>query len=161
MLYLGNLEAKRDWGFTPEFVECQWLILQQDKPGDYVIGTGESHTVREFVEHSFHYAGIELEWRGEGISEEGLIKSIYAASVSGLKVGDSVVKIDPKYFRPAEVDFLLADASRAQKELGWVPRVTFNELVKIMVDADMEALGSNPPGEGKLILSNNNIDWTS
>ncbi len=164
-IYLGNIEAKRDWGYTPEYVECQWLILQQDEPSDYVIGTGESHTVREFVEHAFNYAGIELEWRGEGVSEEGLIKSINSASMPdaepGLKVGDCVVKIDPKYFRPAEVDFLLADASRAQKDLGWVPKVTFKELVKIMVDADMEALGVTSPGEGKLILSNNKIDWTS
>jgi GDPmannose 4,6-dehydratase len=164
-VFLGNLEAKRDWGFTPEYVECQWLILQRDMPDDYVIGTGESHTVREFVENAFSYAGIELEWRGEGVSEEGVIQSMNSASVPGseksLKVGDSVVKIDPKYFRPAEVDFLLADASRARKELGWVPKITFNELVKIMVDSDMETIGLNPPGEGKHILSNNKIDWTS
>jgi GDPmannose 4,6-dehydratase len=164
-VFLGNLEAKRDWGFTPEYVECQWLILQRDMPDDYVIGTGESHTVREFVENAFSYAGIELEWRGEGVSEEGVIQSMNSASVpgseKGLKVGDSVVKIDPKYFRPAEVDFLLADASRARKELGWVPKITFNELVKIMVDSDMETIGLNPPGEGKHILSNNKIDWTS
>lgn len=158
-LFLGNLEARRDWGYTPEYVECQWLILQQEKPDDYVIGTGESHTVKEFVEHAFNYAGIELEWRGEGLSEEGIVKSINSSS--HLKAGDSIVKIDPKYFRPAEVDFLLADPSKAQKELGWVPKVTFNELVKIMIDADMEAAGLNPPGEGKTILSNNKIDWTS
>ncbi len=164
-LFLGNLDAKRDWGFAPEYVECQWLILQRDVPDDYVIGTGESHTVREFVEHAFNYAGIEIEWRGEELSEEGVIQSINSSSTQGseadLKVGDCVVKIDPKYFRPAEVDFLLADASRARDELGWTPKVTFNELVKIMVDSDMEFVGLNPPGEGKLILSNNNIDWTS
>jgi GDPmannose 4,6-dehydratase len=164
-LYLGNLEAKRDWGFTPEYVECQWLILQRDMPDDYVIGTGESHMVREFVEHAFNYAGIELEWRGEGLSEEGIIQSMNSmlapVSETGLKVGDSVVKIDPKYFRPAEVDFLLADASRARKELGWVPKVTFNELVKIMVDADLELIDVEPPGEGKKILDNKEIHWTS
>ena len=163
-LFLGNLEAKRDWGFAPEYVECQWLILQQDNPDDYVIGTGESHTVKEFVEHAFNYAGIELEWRGKEVRKEGVIKSLSSEflrdSKAGLKVGDSVVKIDPKYFRPAEVDYLLADASRAQKELGWVPKVTFNELVKIMVDADMEATGIDPPGEGKLILHKNKINWT-
>lgn len=158
--YLGNLDAKRDWGFAPEYVVCQWLILQQERPDDYVIGTGESHTVREFVEHAFDYAGIDIEWRGEGLNEEGFIRSLKSTSESDLKVGDSVVRIDPKYFRPAEVDFLLADASRAQKQLGWTPRVTFKELVKIMVDADMEAAGLNPPGEGKTILSNNKIDWT-
>ncbi len=164
-LFLGNLGAKRDWGFTPEYVECQWLILQQDKPDDYAIGTGESHTVREFVENAFNYAGIEIEWRGEGLNEEGIIQSMNSASTSGLeenlKVGDTIVKIDPKYFRPAEVDFLLADATRAQKELGWVPKVTFNELVKIMVDSDMETIGLKSPGEGKIILSNNKIDWTN
>ena len=164
-LFLGNLDAKRDWGFAPEYVECQWLILQRDKPDDYVIGTGECHTVREFVEHAFNYAGIEIEWRGEGSGEEGIIKSIDLSliqdSESELKVGDSLVKIDPKYFRPAEVDFLLSDASKAHKELGWEPKVTFNELVKIMVDSDMAAIGLSSPGEGKLILSNNKMDWTS
>lgn len=164
-LYLGNLEAKRDWGFTPEYVECQWLILQRDEPDDYVIGTGESHTVREFVELAFNYAGIEIEWRGSGLSEEGIIKSINPNPGPGpeasLKAGDSVVKIDSKYYRPAEVDYLLADASRAQRELGWSPKITFHELVKIMVDADMENIGIDPPGEGKHILSNNKIDWTS
>jgi GDPmannose 4,6-dehydratase len=164
-IYLGNLDAKRDWGFAPEYVECQWLILQKDKPDDYVIGTGESHSVREFVEYAFNYAGIELEWRGDGVSEEGIIQSMNSssgtASEAGLKTGDCVVKIDPKYFRPAEVDFLLADISKASKELGWVPKVTFKELVKIMVDADMEKIGCKSPGEGKIILKNNNIDWTS
>ncbi len=164
VLFLGNLDAKRDWGFAPEYVECQWLILQRETPDDYVIGTGESHTVREFVEHAFKYAGVEIEWRGEGLSEEGVIQSLDSSeyiSEAGLKIGDSIVKIDPKYFRPAEVDFLLADASRAQKELGWVPRVTFKELVKIMVDSDMESIGVTPPGEGELILRNHNIDWIS
>jgi GDPmannose 4,6-dehydratase len=163
-LYLGNLEAKRDWGFTPEYVECQWLMLQSDTPDDYIIGTGESHTVREFVENAFHYSGIEIEWRGEGSDEEGLIKSLtssVSASASDLKAGDSIVKIDPKYFRPAEVDFLLSDASKARKELGWVPKVTFNDLVKIMVDADLESIGLDSPGEGKMILTEKAINWTS
>jgi GDPmannose 4,6-dehydratase len=164
-LFLGNLEAKRDWGYTPEYVECQWLILQQDTPDDYVIGTGESHTVREFVESAFHYAGIELEWRGEGIHEEGIIRSLNPAVVpevnSRVRIGDSVVMIDQKYFRPAEVNFLLADASKARKELGWQPEVSFNELVKIMVDADMEFLGMKSPGEGKRILAEKEIHWTS
>ena len=160
-LFLGNLDAMRDWGFAPEYVVCQWLILQQEKPDDYVIGTGESHTVREFLEHSFDYAGIEIEWRGEGLKEEGIIKSMRLAPDSGLKVGDSLVKIDSKYFRPAEVNFLLADASRARKKLGWMPKITFEELVKIMVDADLEAIGLTSSGEGKLILSNNKMNWTS
>jgi GDPmannose 4,6-dehydratase len=165
IIFLGNLEAKRDWGFTPEYVECQWRILQQDNPDDYVIGTGESHTVREFVEHAFRYAGIDLEWRGNDIYEEGIVRSFDPALVrgagAGVKTGDSIVKIDPKYFRPAEVDSLLADASKARKELGWQPKVSFRELVKIMVDSDLETLGMNPPGEGKMILAEKSIDWTS
>ncbi|MBI5739867.1 MAG: GDP-mannose 4,6-dehydratase [Nitrospirae bacterium] len=164
-LFLGNLDAARDWGFTPEYVECQWLILQREAPDDYVIGSSESHTVREFVERAFGYAGIEIEWRGEGLSEAGVIKSLDQAfgpgSKADLKTGDCAVRIDPKYFRPAEVDFLLADAEKARRELGWAPRVTFDELVKIMVDSDMEDIGLRTPGEGKLILSNKKIDWTN
>jgi GDPmannose 4,6-dehydratase len=163
VLYLGNLEAKRDWGFAPEYVECQWLILQRDRPDDYVIGTGESHTVREFVELAFNYAGVDLEWQGQGLSEKGIVRSLdpAVAAVTDLKAGDVVVEIDPKYFRPAEVDFLLADPSRARAELGWEPKITFKELVKIMVDSDLEIIGINPPGEGKLILKEKKIDWTN
>ncbi|RJO61240.1 GDP-mannose 4,6-dehydratase [candidate division WS5 bacterium] len=157
-LYLGNLEAKRDWGFAPEYVECQWLMLQQDKPDDYVIGTGESHSVREFVELAFKYAGIELEWKGNGLHEKGIVRSL--SSSSSIKPGDVVLEIDPQYFRPAEVDYLLADASKAREKLQWEPRVTFEELVKIMVDADIELLGIAPPGEGEKILSLKNILWT-
>ncbi len=164
-LYLGNLEAKRDWGFTPEYVECQWLIIQQDKPDDYVIGTGESHTVREFVELAFHYAGIEVEWHGDGLNRKGIVKSLNPFSdpalTPNIKPGDVMIEIDPHYFRPAEVDFLLADASKARRELGWVPKVTFNELVKIMVDFDLELIGINPPGEGKKILNEKQIHWTT
>jgi len=161
-LYLGNLDAKRDWGYAPEYVECQWLILQQDDPDDFVIGTGESHSVREFVIEAFQYAGIEIEWRGEGLEEKGLIRSLNREAVmsNDLKIGDVVVEIDPKYFRPAEVDFLLADASKARARLGWQPRVTFKELVRIMVDADMEMCGLVPPGEGQRILHSRDIHWT-
>jgi GDPmannose 4,6-dehydratase len=162
-IYLGNLEAKRDWGFTPEYVKCQWLILQQDEADDYVIGTGISRTVREFVESAFSYAGIEIEWQGTGLSEKGLVRSLSASSVnsSGLKTGDTIIEIDPKYFRPSEVDYLLADASKAKERLNWTPRVSFNELVKIMVDADMELIGLTPPGEGKKILVDKGINWTT
>ncbi len=132
-LYLGNLKAKRDWGFAPEFVECQWRILQQDKPNDYVIGTGESHSVEEFVQEAFGY--VNLDW-------------------------NDYVEIDPKYFRPTEVDFLQADISKAQKELGWEPRVTFKELVRIMVDEDMKTIGETPPNEGENILKEKGITWT-
>ncbi len=161
-LYLGNLDAKRDWGYAPEYVECQWLILQQDAPDDYVIGTGESHSVREFVEEAFRYAGVEIEWKGNGLEQRGVINSLSPEvnQSNNLKTGDVVIEIDPKYFRPAEVDFLLADISRAKEKLSWQPRVTFKELVRIMVDADMEMCGLTPHGEGKKILLNNDIYWT-
>lgn len=161
-LYLGNLNARRDWGFAPEYVETMWLMLQQDKPDDYVIGTGESHSVREFVELAFKYAGIEIEWKGNGIDEKGIIQLLDSTltSASILSIGDAVIEIDPRYFRPTEVDFLLADASRAKKKLGWEPEVTFNELVKIMVDADMELYGLTPRGEGEKILHEKKINWT-
>ncbi|NOZ69850.1 MAG: GDP-mannose 4,6-dehydratase [Deferribacteres bacterium] len=162
VLYLGNLEARRDWGFAPEYVECQWLILQQDEPDDYVIGTGESHSVREFVERAFAYAGIEIEWRGKGTDEKGVVRALSSSALTdGLKTGDTVVEIDPRYFRPAEVDYLLADISKARERLNWQPRVTFNELVKIMVDADLELIGITPPGEGKRILKDKEIKWTT
>ena len=173
-LYLGNLDAKRDWGFAPEYVECQWLMLQQDKPEDFVIGTGESHTVREFVELAFHYAGIELEWKGKGTEEKGIVKSVnskqyevgskdmslHTAACILPKVGDVLIEIDPRYFRPTEVDFLLADASKAKKQLGWEPKITFKELVRIMMDADMELLHLKSPGEGEKILNAKGILWT-
>lgn len=174
-LYLGNLEAKRDWGFAPEYVTCQWLILQQDKPGDYVIGTGESHTVREFVEHAFKYAGMEIEWKGNGIDEKGIVKSVSSSSSItnlkktthaspftnyGLNAGNIIIEIDPKYFRPTEVEYLKADITKAKEKLGWEPKITFKELVKIMVDADMELAGISPPGEGSKILEEKGINWT-
>lgn len=133
-LYLGNLKARRDWGFAPEFVECQWLILQQEKPDDYVIGTGESHSVEEFVETAFGY--VKLDWH-------------------------DYVEIDERYFRPTEVDDLKADISRAKKQLNWSSRITFHELVRIMVDHDLEAVGLPSPGEGKKILKSKGINWTS
>jgi GDPmannose 4,6-dehydratase len=161
-LYLGNLDAKRDWGFAPEYVECQWRILQQDEAEDYVIGTGDSRTVREFVELAFSYAGVEIEWKGKGTEGKGIVRSVSptVASASNLKTGSVLIEIDPRYFRPTEVDFLLADASKAKKKLGWEPKITFNELVKIMVDADMESIGLKGPGESVKILSDKGIHWT-
>lgn len=159
-LYLGNLNAKRDWGFAPEYVETMWLMLQQDDPDDYVIGTGESHSVREFVELAFNYAGIEIEWKGKGVDEKGIVRSLFSTLTSSLTVGDVLIEIDPRYFRPTEVNFLLADTSKAREKLGWEPKVTFKELVRIMVDADMELLDLDPPGEGKKILLNKGIHWT-
>lgn len=129
-LYLGNLEARRDWGFAPEFVEAMWLILQQDKPDDFVIATGETHSVREFAEKAFKYAGMGLEWKGKGLKEKGIEKS----------TGKVRIEIDPRYFRPAEVDVLIGDASKAKKILGWQAKVKFDELIRIMVDADIDAV---------------------
>jgi len=131
-LYLGNLDAKRDWGFAPEYIEAMWLILQQEAPDDYVIGTGESRSVREFVVESFAYAGLDWE---------------------------KYVKIDPKYYRPTEVEFLQSDASKARTRLGWQPRVSFQELVRIMIDFDLEAEGLASPGEGRKILARKNLGW--
>src|SRR4030042_6543706 len=160
-LYLGNLEAKRDWGFAPEYVECQWLILQQDKPDDYVIGSGESRSVREFVEEAFKYAGIEVEWKGKGVDEKGIVYSLASnLRSSNFKAGDVIIEIDPRYFRPTEVDFLLADATKARESLGGQPNGPFKELVKIMADADMELTGLTSPGRGKKILQEKGIHWT-
>ena len=128
-LYLGNLNALRDWGYAKDYVECMWLMLQQDKADDYVIATGECHSVREFSTLAFHYAGIEIEWQGEGIDEKGIDK----------KTGRTLVEVDPKYFRPAEVDQLLGDPTKAQKQLGWNPHKTsFDDLVRIMVEYDLQ-----------------------
>ena len=127
-LYLGNLDALRDWGYARDYVECMWLILQQPEPDDYVIATGECHSVREFCTLAFAEAGINLRWEGKGLEEKGIAED-----------GRVLVEVDPKYFRPAEVDRLLGDPSKAVRELGWNPRKTsFEELVKIMVRHDVE-----------------------
>lgn len=147
-LYLGNLDAKRDWGFAPEYVETMWLILQQDEPDDYVAGTGESHSVREFVEKAFGYAGIEIEWKGRGKEEKGVVKSNSSRWDDILKSKKVVIEIDPRYFRPTEVEFLQADITKAREKLGWEPKITFKELVKIMVDYDFKLIGLKPNGEG-------------
>jgi GDPmannose 4,6-dehydratase len=129
-LYLGNLEAQRDWGYAPEYVEAMWLMLQQDVPQDYVIATGETHSVREFAEEAFRHAGMELVWEGRGVEEKGMEKET-----------DKVrIEIDPHYFRPTEVDLLQGDATKARERLGWTPKVRFRELVQLMVDADIRAV---------------------
>ena len=125
-LSIGNLDAKRDWGYAPEYCEGMWKMLQVEKPDDYVMATGETHTVREFIEESFDVLGEEIIWEGEGIDEKGILKSS----------GQMVVNINPRYFRPTEVELLIGDASKAKTNLGWTPKVTFKELVKIMVTAD-------------------------
>ncbi|MGN6573910.1 MAG: GDP-mannose 4,6-dehydratase [Pseudolabrys sp.] len=129
-LYLGNLDAQRDWGHARDYVEGMWLMLQQDKPDDYVLATGEAHSVREFVEKAFAHIGRSIVWQGKGVEERGIDKAS----------GASLVEIDPRYFRPTEVECLLGDASKARKKLGWHHRVTFDDLVKEMVDADMAQL---------------------
>lgn len=131
-LYLGNLDSRRDYGYAPEYVEAMWKMLQQDRPADYVLGTGVAPTMREFVIEAFGYAG--LDWQAH-------------------------VEIDPRYFRPTEVDFLQADAGRARKELDWSPKITYKDLARIMVDADMEMVGLKPIGEGLAILEQHFGDW--
>jgi GDPmannose 4,6-dehydratase len=131
-LFLGNLDSKRDWGYAPEYVEAMWMMLQREKPDDFVVGTGESHTVREFLDESFGYVG--LDWH-------------------------KYVEIDPHYFRPTEVDYLLADPSKTNKELGWTPKIKFHELVRIMVDADLELNELPNPGEGKKIMDERFNGW--
>ena len=145
-LYLGNLEARRDWGYAPEYVEAMWWMLQQEKADDFVIGTGESHSVREFCELAFREGGMELEWQGADTEEVGILADFnHNATVVGENavlpgIGATVVAIDPRYFRPTEVESLRADPLKARRELGWEPKVTFGELVTIMVAADIKAL---------------------
>ena len=128
-LYLGNLNAKRDWGYARDYVECMWLMLQHERPEDFVIATGEHHSVREFATLAFHYAGIELEWQGEGIDEKGIDKA----------TGKVLVEVDPRFFRPSEVEQLLGDPTKAKTLLGWNPTTTsFDKLVRIMVEHDMK-----------------------
>jgi GDPmannose 4,6-dehydratase len=137
-LYLGNLDAKRDWGHSRDYVEAQWLMLQQEQPKDLVIATGEQHSVREFVELAGESLGIGIAWSGEGVEEIGTVASLdQRAAASPLHVGQVIVRVDPAYFRPAEVETLLGDATRARRALGWQPKVSFNELVEEMASADL------------------------
>jgi GDPmannose 4,6-dehydratase len=141
-LFLGNLDAKRDWGHAQDFIRAMWLILQQDRPDDYVIATGESHSVREMAETAFDEIGVSIEWQGKGIEEKGIIAGFNSSSFpvpgSKLQAGSTVVEVDPTYFRPTEVDELLGDASKARTELGWEPRISFKEMVSQMVKQDLE-----------------------
>lgn len=130
-LYMGNLDSKRDWGYAPEYVECMWMMLQQEQADDFVIGTGESHTIREFLEEAFGYVGLDYQ---------------------------DYVEIDPKYFRPTEVDYLHSDPSKSKKVLGWEPKIKYHQLVRIMMDADLELLGLECPGEGKKIIKDTFTD---
>ena len=132
-LYLGNLDAKRDWGFAGDYVEAMWLMLQQDMPEDYAIATGKTHSVREFVELAFREVGIEIEWQGEGIDEVGV----------DVATGNVVVMIDPRYYRPTEVELLIGDPSKAKENLGWEAKVGIKELVKLMIAGDKEGMVLN------------------
>ena len=141
-LYLGNMDSLRDWGYAKDYVECMWLILQQEKPEDFVIATGVQHSVREFTDLAFRHAGIELEFKGEGLDEVGIVKSIDDSKLSTLnsklKVGDVVVRVSPDFYRPTDVVNLWGDPTKAKAKLGWNPNKTsFEELVKLMVESDM------------------------
>jgi GDPmannose 4,6-dehydratase len=127
-LFLGNLDAKRDWGHARDYIEMQWLMLQQEKPQDYVIATGQQYSVREFVQRCAKLLELDLTWSGSGLEEKAVNKA-----------GNVVVAVDPRYFRPAEVETLLGDASKAKRELGWEPRISFDELVREMVESDLKA----------------------
>ena len=133
-LYLGNLSALRDWGYARDYVECMWLMLQHGTPEDFVIATGEQHSVREFTERAFHEVGIDLRWEGEGVEERGI----------DIATGRVLVEVDPKYFRPAEVETLLGDPTKAKELLGWNPsKTSFEELVRIMVRHDVAYVQSH------------------
>ncbi len=153
-LYIGNLDAKRDWGFAGDYVEAMWLMLQQKEPDDYVIATGETHSVREFIEETFKEIGIEIVWKGKGLKEKGIAGSMDTDrldAMSKIKADDTVVSIDPRYFRPTEVDILLGDASKARDKLGWQSRVKLPELIKMMVESDIKL------AEKELLLNQNNM----
>lgn len=132
-LFLGNLDSKRDWGYAPDYVEAMWLMLQQDKPDDYVIATGETHSVREFAEEAAKAIGFDIVWKGKGLDEIGVDKL----------TKKTIIKIDPIFFRPAEVDLLIGDYSKAKKALGWTPKTKFKKLVKIMAENDLENESKN------------------
>jgi GDPmannose 4,6-dehydratase len=137
-LYLGNLNSLRDWGYAKDYVECMWLMLQQDVPEDYVIATGEQHSVRKFCEIAFKVAGIEIIWEGKGENEKGICKS----------TGKVIIEVDPNYYRPSEVETLLGDPSKARNQLGWNPRKTsFNELIEIMVNHDLDYVKAKQNGK--------------
>jgi GDPmannose 4,6-dehydratase len=134
-LYLGNLHARRDWGFAGDYVEGMWRMVQADEPDDFVLATGQTHTVRELCQLAFARAGIEIEFRGEGVDEVGIDSA----------TGREVIAVDPRYFRPTEVELLLGDATKARTRLGWSPTVSFTELIEMMVDAELAAVQSGIP----------------
>ncbi len=148
-LYMGNIDALRDWGHAKDYVEMQWLMLQQETPDDFVIATGIQYTVRDFINKSVAQLGIEIAWEGEGVEEIGKVSAITGDNAPGLKVGDVIVKIDPRYFRPAEVETLLGDPTKAKEKLGWVPQITLDEMVAEMVAYDLDKAKQHALLKGK------------
>jgi GDPmannose 4,6-dehydratase len=137
-LFLGNLDALRDWGHARDYVEMQWLMLQQDKPEDYVIATGRQYSVRHFIELAARELGIAIAWQGEGVAERGVVASVSGDKAPGVVIGQPIVAVDPQYFRPTEVDTLLGDPGKARKQLGWEPRTSFEAMVQEMVACDLD-----------------------
>lgn len=142
-LYLGNIDALRDWGHTKDFVRMQWMMLQQEKPDDFVIATGKQHSVREFITWSAQELGITLRFEGQGTDEIGIVESVTGEDAPAVNPGDVILRIDPRYFRPAEVETLLGDPSKAKKELGWEPQITVQEMCAEMVQEDLKATRRN------------------
>jgi GDPmannose 4,6-dehydratase len=136
-LYMGNIDALRDWGHARDYVRMQWMMLQQDKPEDFVIATGQQISVRDFIERAAAHLGITLAWQGAGIDETGVVAAVEGFAAETIKIGDEIVRIDPRYFRPAEVETLLGDPSKAKAKLGWVPEITIDQLIAEMVDHDL------------------------
>ena len=137
-LYLGNLDALRDWGHAKDYVRMQWMMMQQEQPEDFVIATGVQYSVRQFIEMSAQQLGVEIRWEGEGVAEKGYVASIEGDKAPGLTVGQNIVAIDPRYFRPAEVETLLGDPTKAKEKLGWVPQITVQEMISEMVAYDFD-----------------------
>jgi GDPmannose 4,6-dehydratase len=137
-LYLGNLDSKRDWGHAKDYVEMQWLMLQQEKPEDFVIATGRQYKVREFVEAAAKELGVGIRWEGNGLDEVGYVDAIEGDQTPALSIGQQIVAIDPRYFRPTEVETLLGDPSNAHKKLGWKPQISFKDMVAEMVRTDLK-----------------------
>jgi GDPmannose 4,6-dehydratase len=138
-LYLGNLNARRDWGHARDYVEAQWLILQQKQPDDFVIATGKQYSVRDFVDAAAKELGIVIVWRGKGIKEIGVVSKVDGHAKSPLKKGQTIVRVDPRYFRPTEVETLLGDPAKARRKLGWKPKVNFPALVAEMMRQDLKS----------------------
>ena len=137
-LYMGNMDALRDWGHAKDYVRMQWMMLQQDSPEDFVIATGVQYSVREFILKSATQLGITLEFKGEGVDERAVVVNINGNHAPGIKIGDVIVQIDPRYFRPTEVETLLGDPSKAKQKLGWVPEITLDQMIEEMVTYDLE-----------------------